>query len=343
VRGRRLYDQGEVNAQRDRFELVVVGASAGGVEALRAFVAGLPPDLDAAVCVVLHVLETASSALPEILTRSGPLPARHPQDGEAIVPGTIAIAPPGCHLIVEEGRLRVTRAPKENGHRPAIDPLFRTAARTYGHRVAGVILSGSLDDGTAGLRSIKICGGTTLVQDPDEALYASMPRSAVAHVEPDLVLPVAALGPALGRLVAEGSVRRREAAVPADSAAGGGGRIYTCPDCGGPLEEQTEAGLLHYRCQVGHAYSPESLVYLQSQQLESALWAALRALEERAELARRIVGRLNVAESGGATARSFQRQATDADTHAGTLRQLLEDVEAIEQLDPAAGVAEAGR
>src|SRR5207244_2427388 len=163
-------------------DIIVVGASAGGVEALATLVRGLPADLPAAVFVVLHVPPHGTSVLPQILTRAGRLPAKHAVDGEAIQAGRIYVAPPDHHLLVKPGYVRVAHGPRENGHRPAVDALFRTAARTYGHRVAGVVLTGVLDDGTAGLIAVKLRGGAALVQHPDDALYDGMPRSALDNV-----------------------------------------------------------------------------------------------------------------------------------------------------------------
>jgi two-component system, chemotaxis family, protein-glutamate methylesterase/glutaminase len=183
--------------------LIVVGASAGGVQALCELVAGLPPDLPAAVLVVLHVAPHGHSALPAILARSGRLPACHPADGEAIRPGRIYVAPPDLHLMVEDGHLQLSRQASENGHRPAVDILFRTAARAYGPRVVGVVLTGNLDDGTAGLATIKRCGGRAVVQDPREADYPGMPESAIANVAVDHVLPLGEMAAVLQQLVHE--------------------------------------------------------------------------------------------------------------------------------------------
>lgn len=323
--------------QPTRRDLIVVGASAGGVDALRRLVARLPADLDASVCIVLHVAPTGVSLLPEILSRAGPLPATHAVDGEPLQPGRIYVARPNRHLIVEDGRLRVTGAAKENGHRPAVDPLFRTAARSHGSRVAGVMLSGALDDGTVGLRSVKICGGTTLVQDPDEAQYPSMPSSAIAHVRPDYVLPVEQLAQTLVEL-ASGVLEPPPAEEVSMEHAQPGPPVYTCPDCNGALEEVPDSQILHFRCKVGHQYTQESLLYRQSEQLESVLWAALRALEDRAELTRRVAERMRARGGASSTAQRYERQADDARSHAATLRQVLESVEAIEQPDPAAAV-----
>ena len=170
-------------------DMITIGASAGGVEALTELVRGLPVDLPASVFVSLHVPPHGTSMLPQILSRRGPLPAHHARDGEPIEPGRIYVAPPDLHLLIHQGVVRLSRGPRENGFRPAIDPLFRTAARWHGPRVVGVILSGTLDDGTAGLLAIKERGGFAVVQDPDDALFPGMPRNAMDVVHVDHVLP----------------------------------------------------------------------------------------------------------------------------------------------------------
>src|SRR3954470_2925577 len=171
-------------------DIIVIGASAGGVETLKALVRGLPAELPAAVFVVLHVAPGGPGYLPQILAKAGPLPASFPEDGEAIANGRIYVAPPDHHLLLEPGRVRVVRGPKENRHRPAADPLFRSAAWAYGPRVIGVVLSGTLDDGAAGLWAIKSCGGVAIVQDPEDALFDEMPASALASVDADHVAPL---------------------------------------------------------------------------------------------------------------------------------------------------------
>jgi len=184
-------------------DIIVIGASAGGVQALCDVVEVLPPGLPAAVLVVLHLSPHGRSVLPSILARSSCLPAMHPSDGEKLQPGRIYVAPPDRHLALDDGRVRLTRNASENGHRPAIDVLFRSAARAYGSRVVGVVLTGNLDDGTAGLAAIKLCGGVAVVQDPREADYPAMPENAIANVDVDHVLPVAEIGPLLDRLLRE--------------------------------------------------------------------------------------------------------------------------------------------
>lgn len=184
-------------------DVIVVGASAGGVEAICQIVAKLPADLPAAVFVVLHIAPSGTSVLPSILSRRGDLPAVHASDGDAIEHGRVYVAPPDHHVLLAETTVRVTRGPRENGYRPAIDPLFQTAARCFGPRVIGVILSGALDDGTAGLKLVKERGGRTLVQDPDDALYRGMPESAIEAVGPDAVLPAAELAGAIAEYTRE--------------------------------------------------------------------------------------------------------------------------------------------
>jgi two-component system chemotaxis response regulator CheB len=183
--------------------IVVVGASAGGVEALITIARGLPSDLEAPVVVVLHRAPTSTSALPAILDRSGPLDARHAQDGEELAPGRIYVAPPDLHLLLEDGVVRLARGPREKGHRPAIDPLFRSAARAYGAGTIAVVLSGSRDDGAAGVAAVAERGGTVVVQDPTDAIYPSMPESAIAANHPEYVVPLAELAAIVARLAAE--------------------------------------------------------------------------------------------------------------------------------------------
>ncbi|MBP2313756.1 chemotaxis protein CheB [Azospirillum soli] len=270
--------------------LIVVGASAGGVEALEALVQGLPRDLPAAVCVVLHVGDRRSTA-PQILAKAGPLPASHATDGEPVQCGRIYVAPPGHHLVVDLTRhLRLTRGPHENSTRPAADPLFRSAAQAYGSNVVGVVLSGALSDGTAGLGEIKRRGGTTVVQDPEDARHAGMPRSALGNVTVDHCLPAAAMGKLLARLVA--------AAVP-DAASKEEARMegeytlnrpitLTCPECGGSVKETGADSLPYFTCHIGHRFGADSMEEAQFHVVEQAFEVALRALNERAGLCYRL-------------------------------------------------------
>jgi two-component system chemotaxis response regulator CheB len=317
-------------------DIIVVGASAGGVEALTRLVGGFSRDLQAAVFVVLHLPAHATSALPVILERSGPLPAAHPRYGEQIRTGRIYVAPPNQHILLRPGYIRLTRGPKENGHRPAIDPLFRTAAHGYGPRVMGVVLSGMLDDGTAGLLSIKTRGGMALVQRPEDALFPGMPLSALDEVEADHCLPASELGSVLERLARE-PMEDGAAPIPRDMESEmadmeleslqnpEGARTpsnFGCPGCGGVLSELRDGELVRFRCRVGHAYSPETLLSEQSEALEGALWAALRALEENASLAGQLTARAQERGHSRAAAR-FREREKDAKEHAVLIRQVL--------------------
>ncbi|HEX6497844.1 MAG TPA: chemotaxis protein CheB [Micromonosporaceae bacterium] len=288
--------------------LVVVGASAGGVEALRALVAGLPGDLPAAVLVVLHIPRQGPSALPGILTRAGALRAAAAVHGERLRGERIFVAPADHHMLVFDTRIALSRGPAENGHRPAVDPLFRSAAHAWGPRTIAVVLSGARDDGTAGADDVVQLGGRLLVQDPRDALHDSMPRSVLTHVKTDGVYPAAELGRAVTELVA--AVAETDAApvatdtdapgVPVDTDAPledvdlGAGAVslpsvgLACPDCGGGLFELPGEPTPRYRCWVGHVWSPGSLLDAQGVAFEKALWVALRGLDEKAELARRM-------------------------------------------------------
>lgn len=325
-------------------DIVVIGASAGGVEVLKQLVSGFPADLPAAVLIVLHVSPHGTSVLPHILTRAGKLRAEHPQDGQALERGRIYIAPPDQHLLVRRGYLSLSRGPRENGHRPAVDTLFRSAARTYGSRVIGVVLSGALDDGTAGLQSIKARGGLAVCQEPGDALYASMPQSALEAVDVDYSVPVAALADLLVRLVHEPAAMEGVLPMPSDIdqeaeiAEGaplpplGNPSGFACPECGGALWEIHDQDLVRFRCRVGHAYSAQTLLAHQADALEEAFWVALRALEESAALAHRMADRSR-ANDRTVMAERYEEQARNAEARAQLVRSVLQNNEMKTVLD----------
>ncbi len=321
-------------------DLIVIGTSAGGVEALTLLVKQLPSDLNAAVIIVLHVPSNGNSVLPRILNRAGNLPVSHAQDGEVIVQGRIYIAPPDYQLVVKPGYLRLARGPKENGHRPAIDPTFRTAARAYGQRVVAVILTGALDDGTAGLVAVKMRGGMAVVQDPDDALYSGMPRSAIENVEEiDYILPLSDIPPTLVALVntsvqpelekpitkeleIECNITELNTKTVENENRPGKVSIFACPECGGNLWEIQEGSLLRFRCRTGHAYSAKTLLAEQSDSIEEALWIAFRALEEKASLTDRLAARMNK-HNQALSAERLSQQAIAARQHSAIIKELL--------------------
>jgi two-component system, chemotaxis family, protein-glutamate methylesterase/glutaminase len=325
-------------------DIVVVGFSAGGIDPLLQLVGALPADFPGAVFVVHHFPPQSVSALPAILKRTTSIAAAQAVDGEAIVPGRIYVARPNHHLLLEGLRVRLTHGPREQGHRPAIDPLFRSAARAFGPRVAGVILSGTLDDGTAGLLEVKARGGLALVQEPEEAAYPGMVLSAIRNVLVDHVAPARELGLILDRLAREDAPASGPGAgEPAFEDAGTGvgpdpavrgtaslqnreelGRpaSLACPDCGGMLFESERGGFLHFRCHVGHAYSEDALFASQSEALEQALWTAVRVLEEKAELSRRLSERSGRRGLPAAAAR-FDMSAREAERGSGLIRRSL--------------------
>ncbi|KIA64360.1 chemotaxis protein CheB [Nocardia vulneris] len=316
--------------------LIVVGASAGGVEALREFVGGLPTDLTAAVLVVLHIPAQGPSVLPSILRRAGSLHAVAADNGTPLAAGTIYTAVPGHHLLVADGRTLLSRGPTENGHRPGVDALFRSAAVVWGPRVAGVVLSGSLDDGTAGLASIKAQGGLTAVQDPAEALYPSMPENALANVDVDLVMPAKKIGsaladrlrfqpadppappPPLDRLEARIDAGEQDDSTEVTAALPAAG--LSCPDCGGSLfAAQTAA---RFRCRIGHAWTAQALLLEQHLEVERALSAALRVVEEKRALADRM--RADALERGHRqVADTYAERSTEHAHTVAVLRELL--------------------
>ncbi|GAB3718945.1 chemotaxis protein CheB [Spirosoma flavus] len=287
--------------------IIVMGASAGGIEAFQQLMVGLPPDLDAAILIVWHMAPTVHGVLPQLLSRFTTIPVAHAYDNEPIQMGRIYVAPPDRHMLVDNDHLRVTHGPKENRFRPAIDPLFRSAAYAYGNRVMGVLLSGALDDGTAGLWVIKHRGGLALVQDPLEALVSAMPENAIRQVAIDYVLPVAQLATKLVQLAGEhvsepppvsrevNEKTNMEIRIAADETALGMNVFeygqpthYACPECHGVLTQIQEGPLARFRCHTGHAYSADTLLAAITEQIEDNLYGAIRGVDESVMLLNRL-------------------------------------------------------
>jgi two-component system chemotaxis response regulator CheB len=283
-------------------DIMVIGASAGGVDALRRLLADLPAELPAAVFVVLHVGE--ASHLVHVLDRCSRLPVKHAINGEAVEAGQVLVAPPGRHLLLHDGHILLRRGPRENYARPAIDPLFRSAAANFGGRVIGVVLSGDLCDGTAGLGAIKRCGGLTVVQDPEDAAVPTMPLSALRYVEVDHVLPIAGMASQLGTLA-------RQEAGPT-------------PDI--PLDIRLEVAIAAQEAGVGSAYAADLVPASPTEEIDRLLGNLLRSREERAGLARRMAER---ERSGGHNklAAQLERRMDEYEDDAGLIKRLLRNGE----------------
>lgn len=336
------------SGQRFVRDIVVIGASAGGIEALREFVANLPRHLPAAIFVVVHILAETPSMLSHILSRAGALPAQFAHDGAPIQHGHIYIAPPDHHLLLTRDEMHVIHGPRENRHRPAIDPLFRSAAVNLGHRVIGIVLSGALNDGTAGLLAIKRMGGVAMVQDPATAEFPGMPASALSYVSVDWCLPVPALAHTVVALANAEQPERKGADTVSDEpddeqksemrreteiaglnfAAGFRAPRYgtlsslTCPDCHGPLWEIQDGPLLRFRCRVGHAFTAESMVEGQADNVEEALWMAVNTLEESELLYAQLADQAEQ-RNHPRMAESFHQKAGEIRKRADVIRRLL--------------------
>jgi len=324
-------------------QIVLIGASGGGIEALRTLVAGLPADFPAAICIVVHSAPQSPGVLDTILSRVGPLQATNAISGERLLPGHIYVAPPDFHLIVEPGRLRVSKGPRENRFRPAIDPLFRSAAQVYGPSAIGVILTGSLDDGTAGLWAVKQLGGVAIVQDPEDALFPAMPQNALDHVNVDHVVPLASIAPLLVELTKVPQEVPAEFPVPEqlkvevkiamehnpiDAGLEGIGvpSPFSCPECHGVLLQLKEGSRTRFRCHTGHAYSVASLLAAVSEGIEDSLWIAIRALEEGQLLMNRMAEHLKSAHNSDEAAQ-FSDRASEARRQSEVIRRLITERE----------------
>jgi len=323
-----------------RRDLIVVGASAGGVEALQTLVAALPLDLPATVLVVLHLPSAGVDALGAILNRAGPVAARRAEHGDILETGRILVARPDHHLLVVDGAVALSRGPRENGHRPAVDVLFRTAARARGPRVASVVLSGALDDGAAGSVAVVGRGGVALAQDPNEALHSGMPvacvRASGAQALPvkdlaDRLVELAVTEADVTALAAPSDLTERETAMAGMDSESiesvdrpGVPSGFSCPDCHGVLFHLEEGRMQRFRCRVGHAWSMDSLLAQHGQAVEGALWMALRSLEERAALSSHLSEHARQ-RSRPITAAQFAEQATEARSAAELIRRMLVD------------------
>ncbi len=316
--------------------IVVIGGSAGAIVGLQAILKRLPRDFPASIFVVLHTSTEAPGLLPRVLARDSELPAEYARDRAKIVSGRIYIAPPDFHLTVHKRHMQVTRGPRENRHRPAIDPLFRSAARAYGPRVIAVLLSGMLDDGTVGTQIVKAAGGTTIVQDPADTIFPDMPRNAIESDAPNHVVRAAQIPALILRLAEEAGFTReiperkdREVRIAEFDMAQlenenrGQPAEFVCPECSGTLFEVKSAGETHYRCRVGHSFSPDSLYAANTDALESALWAALRALEEHAHLSRRMADRARKRNETAVVVRRLIERAEGEERQAAILREML--------------------
>lgn len=321
--------------------IIVIGASAGGFNAIKTVVSNLPAGLQAAIFVVWHMSPEVNSILPEALTKLNTLPATNAEDGEPVKMGHIYIAPPDHHLLIEEGQVRITRGPKENRFRPAIDPLFRSAAYTYGARVIGVILSGALDDGAAGLWTIKQHGGLAIVQDPNDAEVSGMPENALRTVMADHKLPASEIGALLANLVTQPSTHQSEPGMqeqekekrevhialgrePLQENITAYGELspFTCPECHGVLTRLKEGDLVRFRCHTGHAFSVDSLLASLTENIEANLWTAIRSIQESIILLNHM-GDHYAEANHPKFAASFFKKSQEAQKRAGQVRKIV--------------------
>jgi len=324
--------------------IIVIGASAGGFDALKRLVHDLPADLQASIFIVWHMAPDVTGILPQVLARHGSLPAQNAEDFESINLKQIYVAPPDRHLIIENSHVRITRGPKENRFRPAVDPLFRSAAYTYGTRGIGVILSGALDDGTSGLWTVKDHGGIAIVQDPLDAEIPSMPRNAMREVEVDYVVPVSEMAELLVRLTLDEAAETSEVSMEAnkqtefeirtaaeartthDVMKFGELTPFTCPECHGVLFQMKDAARPRFRCHTGHAFSSDSLLASVTENIEESLWNAIRCIEESVMLLNHLGHHFNK-NNQPALAELYFKKALEAVERGKIVRQAVFDNE----------------
>lgn len=329
-------------------DIVAIGGSAGAIEAISTILRRLPPDFPAALFVVIHISPESPGYLPQIFSRAGPLRAEHARDGKTFAHGRLYVAPPDRHLLLEpDGTMRLARGPKENCVRPAVDPLFRSAALGFGPRVTGIVVSGGLDDGAAGLRAIKMCGGTTVVQDPEDALASSMPATALRHVSIDYCRPIADIGPLLAELVgrtpapravAEDAMRKKleiESQIAKNAGQAGSvtrigePSIFTCPECHGALLRIRGETPWRYRCHTGHAFTVDNLLAELTDSTEEAIWNAVRSVQESAMLLGHLADHWRDVDSD--VAKDFGRRAEEEVARARVVREAANTEETLSE------------
>jgi two-component system, chemotaxis family, protein-glutamate methylesterase/glutaminase len=325
-------------------DIIVIGASTGGIEALRTIAGGLPEDFPATLFVVFHSGPGAPGILHKILDRAGPLDAISPEDGERFLPGKIYVAPPDRHMLLEPHVICLTRGPKENRFRPAIDPLFRSAAQVYGPRAIGVILTGGLDDGTSGLWALKKLGGIAVVQDPDDALVPSMPQNALRYVSVDYRVKLVEIAPLLVRLTTvpvyekgayevpehldmEIKIAKQDPAIEYDIRNLWEKSSYTCPDCHGVLLKYKQGNHERFRCHTGHAFTTDVLLASVTESVEESLWTAIRTIEESVMLMQHLARHLK--DKDPSIAKEFLRSAQEAERQSTLVRQAVGEHEGL--------------
>jgi len=321
----------------DHHDVIALGASAGGFNALRELLRTLPADFPAAVFIVLHLRAHAPDRFANTLGHGASLPVEFATHGAKWERGRVYMAPPDQHLLIEGERMVLAHGPRENGSRPAIDPMFRSVAASFGGRVIGVLLTGMLNDGTSGMIAIQECGGRTVIQHPRDALYPSMPLSAMTAMQVDYIVPLAELADLLVRLVREPAgnsippseqlkleieIAKNRLGTPNLPDALGTRSVLTCPQCHGVLWELTEGGLLRFRCHSGHTYTQDSLAVEQASALSRALANAVRALAERVGLMRRMAedARMRNQERSAA---EWESRAQEYDEQAQVIRDIM--------------------
>lgn len=347
--------------------IVVIGGSSGSFEVFKTIASGLPKDLDAAIFIVWHMSPDVRGILADVLNNAGPLPAKEARDGEEIKPGNIYVARPDYHLLLENSHIRVTRGPKENRFRPAIDPLFRSAAYEYGPRAIGIIASGALDDGTSGMWAINHFGGITVAQDPTDADIASMPESVIREVEVDHIVPAKQIAGLIVRLSKEDLSPKEEAmmkkkderiedeiGIAAEDGAFGSVAFdldalspFTCPDCQGVMSQIRDGNRVRFRCHTGHAFSADTLLSSLTQNIEDSLWSAARGIDECIMLLNHIGDHFAEINQAGTAAKFFQK-ANDAQRRNEIIRSAVFENEvltivAVEQSETAPHGGSEGR